>query len=312
MEAEFVRWLRDRLPQNPAWPLGISDDAALFTLTDRSRLVVTTDLLTEGVDFQLSRDDPRLIGRKALATNLSDLAAMAAEPLAAFVSLALPRAGTGTQSALELAKLLYSGLLPQAAEFGVALPGGDTNTYDGPLVISVTALGTVAARGPLTRSGGLPGDKLLVTGALGGSILGHSFNFTPRVHEALLLHERYELHAGMDISDGLALDLSRLAAESGCGAVIQTDRVPISDAARELAHRESAGDVAQASLRHALGDGEDFELLLAVPPAAADAILREGSVACGISCVGELIEEQGLWQQFGEKRTPLEPIGWQH
>jgi thiamine-monophosphate kinase len=313
MEAEFIRWLRERLPRNPAWPLGISDDAALVTLTDQSRIVVTTDLLTEGVDFQLAKDDPRLIGRKALATNFSDLAAMAAKPLAAFVSVALPRAGVEALSALELAKLLYQDLLPLAAEFDCALAGGDTNTYDGPLVISVTALGTITARGPLTRSGGQVGDKLLVTGSLGGSILGHSFSFTPRVREALLLHERYELHAGMDISDGLALDLSRLAAESRCGAVVHTDQIPISDSARNLVSRESNEHIADAALRHALGDGEDFELLLAVPSAAAAEILRDKPLDCPVTCVGELIAERGLFQQSqGTERLPLEPIGWQH
>ena len=185
--------------------------------------------MSDGVDFRLAKDDPRLIGRKALAVNLSDLAAMASQPIAAVIAIALPRVGIGSLTPLDLAKQLYEGLLPLAAEFDVALAGGDTNTHDGPLVISITALGTLTDRGPLTRRGGQPGDKLLVTGSLGGSILRHHFNFTPRIREAILLHERYELHAGMDISDGLALDLSRLADESGCGAVIRTDQLPISD-----------------------------------------------------------------------------------
>jgi thiamine-monophosphate kinase len=313
MEAEFVRWLRERVPNDSSLPLGLRDDAALLSLADRPNVVVTTDLLTEGVDFQLAKDDPRLIGRKALAANLSDLAAMAARPLAAFVSIALPRDGVGAVSSLELAKQLYKGLLPLAAQFDCALAGGDTNTYDGSLVISVAALGTVSDRGPLTRRGGQVGDKLLVTGSLGGSILGHHFNFTPRVREALLLHERYELHAGMDISDGLALDLSRLAAESGCGAVIHTISVPISGAARELARGESSSEINRVALQHALGDGEDFELLLAVPPEVAKAILRDRPLDCPITCVGELIGDKGLWQTTtGENRTPLEPTGWQH
>jgi thiamine-monophosphate kinase len=313
MEAEFIRWLRERVPGHASLPLGIGDDAAIVSLGGRSDVVVTTDLLSDGVDFHLAKDDPRLIGRKALAVNLSDLAAMAARPLAAVVSIALPRAGVGKEAPLELAKLIYGGLLPLAAEFDVALAGGDTNAHDGPLVISVAVLGTVAERGPLTRSGGRPGDKLLVTGTLGGSILGHHFDFTPRVREALLLHERYELHAGIDISDGLALDLSRLAAESNCGAVVHTDQLPIADAAIALARQKAAADLEHATLRHVLGDGEDFELLLAVPPSAATAILRDQTLDCRITCVGELIAEPGLFQQSrGTERISLEATGWQH
>ena len=303
MEAEFHRWLREHVPAHARAPLGLSDDAALLSLAGRADLIVTTDLLSDGVDFRLENDDPRRVGRKALAVNLSDLAAMAARPLAAVVAIALPRTGCGSHTALDLAIALYEGLLPLAMEFDVALAGGDTNTHDGPLVLSVTALGQLTERGPLTRSGGRPGDKLLVTGKLGGSILGHHFDFTPRVREALLLHDRYELHAGMDISDGLALDLSRMAAESGCGAVVYADQLPLSEAAQCLPHPP----------QRALGDGEDYELLLAVAVNVAEAILRDQPLDCLITCVGELVAEQGLWQSVGDgKRTPLEPKGWQH
>jgi thiamine-monophosphate kinase len=133
---------------------------------------------------------------------------------------------------------------------------------------------------------------------LGGSILGHHLDFTPRVREALLLHDRYDLHAGIDISDGLALDLSRLAAESGCGAVVRTYQLPLA---------------AGATIERALGDGEDFELLLAVPPVAAEAILRDQPLNCPISCIGELIAERGLWQlASNNQRIPLPATGWQH
>src|SRR5207249_1921946 len=110
------------------------------------------------------------------------------------------------------------------------------------------------------RCGGQPGDWLLVTGSLGGSILGHMFDFTPRLQEAAVLHERYQLAAAIDISDGLALDAARLAAASGCGAVVFINRVPVSAAAVELANRESATNCNAAALQHALGDGQDFEL----------------------------------------------------
>lgn len=312
MELELIRWLRDHVPTHPRARLGLTDDAAVVSLAGRTDAVVTTDTLTDGVDFRLELDDPRRIGRQALGVNLSDLAAMAAEPLAAVVSVVLPRSGCPAGGPLELAIALYEGLLPLAAEFDVALAGGDTNTFDGPLVISVTALGRLTDRGPLTRSGGRAGDWLLVTGALGGSILGHLFDFQPRVCESLLLHNRYDLHAGIDISDGLAIDLSRLAVASGCGAVIYAAQVPISADARRLVAEQREVDH-DAALCHALSDGQDFELLLAVPPRAAQAILHDQPLACPITHVGELVAESGLWQQdVAGQRTPLEAIGWVH
>ena len=312
MELEFIQWLRKNIPVDPRAKLGLRDDAAVLSLAGGCDVIVTTDLLTDGVDFRVGSDDPRRIGRQALGANLSDLAAMAAKPLAAFVSLALPKDKTGGLDALELAIELYEGLLPLAREFDIAIAGGDTNTYDGPLVISVAAVGQPSGRGPLTRSGGRPGDWLLVTGVLGGSILGHMFDFTPRVREANLLHEKYELHAGIDISDGLALDASRLAAESGCGAMIHVERVPVSEAAYELAKRENAADTNAAALAHALGDGQDFELLLAANPKSAQAILSDRTVDCKVTHVGELVAEPGLWQQLPSGRKPLEVTGWRH
>jgi thiamine-monophosphate kinase len=313
MELEFLRWLREHIPAHRNAPLGLSDDAALVSLGERSDVVVTIDTLTDGVDFRVGTDDPRRIGRQALAANLSDLAAMAARPLAAVVSLVLPRNGDGSSGPLQLAIALYEGLLPLAKEFDVAIAGGDTNTFDGPLVINVTALGQPTERGSLTRSGGRVGDWLLVTGALGGSILGHMFDFTPRVREALVLHERYKLHAGIDISDGLALDASRLASECGCGAVIFTDRIPVSPAARQLAERDGADDRDATALQHALSDGQDFELLLAVEPQTAETILRERPLDCALTHVGELVADNGLWQQdTASNRLPLEPSGWLH
>lgn len=313
MELEFIQWLREHVPTHSCAKLGLSDDAAIVSLADRSDIVVTTDLLTDAVDFQLGKHEPQRIGRQALAANLSDLAAMAAKPVAAFISLALPRNGGAGHSALELAIALYEGLLPLAKEYDVAIAGGDTNTYDGPLALGVTALGTSSDRGPLVRSGGRVGDWLLVTGQLGGSILGHMLDFTPRVHEALALHERYELHAGIDISDGLALDASRLASSSGCGALLHTDRVPVSPDAVRLAKHEKAADVAATALLHALSDGQDFELLIAVAPDVGQNILNDRSSGCRISHVGELVAEPGLWQVGkNETRIPLEATGWRH
>jgi thiamine-monophosphate kinase len=316
MESQFIAWLRQRLHGHRRLLLGPGDDAAVLRLAGGSDCVITTDLLTDGVDFLLDRTDPRRIGRKALAVNLSDLAAMAARPVAAVVSLALPHEG-----ALELAQNLFEGLLPLAERFDVAIAGGDTNTWCGPLAISITAIGETTARGPLTRTGARAGDRLLVTGDFGGSIRGKHLDFEPRVAAALLLHEQFDIHAGIDCSDGLSLDLARLCAESACGAVIDLDCVPVAKAAFEIAEEESAGvaseapqpTVAENALRHALGDGEDFELILAAPSRqAAELISRQPLAPVRLTDIGEFVADRGLWQRRAGSVLPLKPRGWEH
>jgi len=313
MERDFIDWLNKNVPRHPRAELGLTDDAALLSIAEPSKVVVTTDMLNDGVDFRVSVDDPRRIGRQALGANLSDLAAMAAKPVAAFISIALPRpGGTGPQP-LELAKGVYEGILALAAEYDVAIAGGDTNSHDGPLVISVTAIGETTKCGPLTRSNGQVGDWLLVTGKLGGSLLGHMFGFTPRVREALFLNEHYKIHACIDISDGLALDASRLAKASGVGAVIRTEQVPISPDAFTLSDQDGAADRDTAALQHALSDGQDFELLLALDADVARKIINDQPLECGLTHVGELVAEHGLWQQGATgQRLELPPIGYLH
>jgi thiamine-monophosphate kinase len=303
MERELIQWLSEHLPSSPHLRLGIGDDAALVRWADGRDVVVTTDTITDQVDFRLHDVDPRLVGHKALAVNLSDLAAMAAEPVAAVVSLVLPREG-----ALLLATELYLGMLPLAKAYGIAIAGGDTNTWDGPLAISVTALGRTTERGPLTRSGARVGDALLVTGALGGSILGRHLAVEPRVREALQLQAAYELHAGMDVSDGLALDALRLAAASGCGVAIDLAAVPVSADAERF-----AATTGRTALDHALGDGEDFELLVAAAPEVAEKIVREQLLAVPVTRIGEFVEQAGLWRREPDGiLAPLPPTGYQH
>lgn len=304
MEADFIRWLRERLPENAACPLGLSDDAALVQLPPAGSVVATVDLLTDGVDFRLAEVDPRRIGRKALAVNLSDLAAMASRPLAALVALALPRTGADP-----LARQLYEGLLPLAEKYGVAIAGGDTNTWDGPLAISITLLGTPGPGGLLTRRGARPGDQILATGSFGGSLLGKHLDFEPRVAEALELSTRYPLHAGIDVSDGLSLDLARLAAESGCGAVLDLDAIPLAPAAHALAAQQGDG---RTPLDHALSDGEDFELILAVEPAAAGRLLADQPLAVPVTRIGHFVAEPGLWQATAGGARPLAARGYEH
>lgn len=305
MERELIRWLRQRLPSHPLLRLGAGDDAAVLEMAGVQQCVITVDLLSDHVDFELGDIDPRRAGRKALAANLSDLAAMAAEPLAAVIALALPR-----QGGMELAQALYEGMLPLAERYELAIAGGDTNSWDGPLAISITLLGKVTGRGPLCRTGARPGDRILVTGAFGGSILGRHLDFEPRVREALTLHARYELHAGIDVSDGLSLDLAHLLEENHCGAVLSAETVPIADDARRLAERLADGST---PLDHALNDGEDFELILAVPPQEAGRMLAEQPLGVRLSDIGQFVADPGLWlQEAAGTPRPLTPRGWEH
>ena len=298
-EFAYIDWLRKQTPADPRVLIGPGDDTAALRPTSRP-LLVTTDMLLEGSCFLLAEAGPRLVGRKAMAVNLSDIAAMAGVPFAAVVSVGLPKNGGRA-----LAEELYRGLREIADEFDTAVVGGDTNSWDGGLTISVTLLGEATARGPVQRNGAKPGDWLFVTGPLGGSIRGHHLTFTPRVREALRLHEAADLHAMMDISDGLAADLAHICAESRCGAVLAADRIPISEAARQMPDERTP-------LEHALGDGEDFELLCAVSPADGARLLREQPVpGVQLHHIGECTA-QGMWLDRAGQREPLPPTGWVH
>lgn len=300
-EFAFIDWVRRQTPSDPRVLIGPGDDTAALRLTSGAPCLVTTDMLLEGSCFRLAQAGAYRVGRKAMAVNLSDIAAMAGRPVAAVVSVGLPR-----QGGRSIGEELFRGLRELAGAFDTAIIGGDTNSWDGPLVISVTLIGEDRTRrGAIRRSGARPGDWLLVTGPLGGSILGKHLDFTPRVHEAIRLDEVSELHAMIDISDGLSADLAHITEESRCGAVLRSADIPISDDARRMTDGRSPLD-------HALSDGEDFELLFAVSPEDGKRLLAEQPVrGIRLSAIGECIEA-GHWLETEGKRAPLEPRGWVH
>ncbi len=309
MELDFVEWLRDQgeLPKSAQLEVGIGDDAALIRLDD-PRVVVTTDLLVDGVHFLTSEHSPEQIGQKALAVNLSDLAAMGARPVGAVLSLAMPTDVLGNHNMLEYAKRLVVGMLPYAREFGCPIMGGDTNRTAGPLIVSVTAFGEPVSDKPLLRSGAQIDDVVLVTGELGGSLLGKHLDFRPRVQEAIRLAETGLIHAAMDITDGLSLDLARLTKASGCGAVIEEEAVPVSAAAKEMAQTSE-----RSPFEHALSDGEDFELLLTVSKQTYAAWRQNPPCDCQLITIGRIVEDGGLSLEcpMGEIK-PLQPKGYEH
>jgi thiamine-monophosphate kinase len=299
-EFEFIRWVRDRTNTDPRVLVGPGDDCAALAPSPRP-LLITTDVLTDGVDFHLPQVGGRTVGRKAMAANVSDVAAMAGSPTAAVVGVVLPNASNSRQ----LAEELYAGLREVADEFHFPIVGGDTNTWSGGLVVSVTLLGEATGRGPVMRSGARPGDWVFVTGPCGGSILGRHQSPKPRVREALALHAAVELHAMIDVSDGLAADLGHILEESRCGAVIDAESVPIHPDAIVLS--KTTG---KQPLEHALGDGEDFELIFTVSPTDGERLLHERLVP-GVAKIGECVEA-GLWLVENGVRRPLIPTGWVH
>ncbi len=299
-EFAYIDWVRRQTPGDARVLIGPGDDTAALQLTPGAPTLVTTDMLLEGSCFRLAEAGPRRVGRKAMAVNLSDIAAMAGRPVAAVVSVGLPK-----QGGRALAEELYLGLREMADCFQTALVGGDTNSWEGGLVISVTVIGEATSRGPVRRSGAQPGDWLLVTGPLGGSILGKHLDFIPRVQEALQLHEAAPLHAMIDISDGLAADLAHICEESRCGAVLRGADIPISDDARRVADNV-------APLDHALGDGEDFELLFAVASEDGRRLIADQPVTgVRLHAIGECVSS-GLWLEMDGSRRVLPPRGWVH
>lgn len=303
-EFEYIHWIRQRSAQHPRVRVGLGDDAAVL-VPPNAGLIVTSDLLTEGIDFLLADCGARAVGRKAMGANLSDIAAMAGRPYAAVVAIAMPT--VGPVPVRELGEDLYHGLRELADRYDCPIVGGDTNTWPGGLVVTVTILGETTGRSPVTRSGAKPGDWIFVTGPLGGSILGRHLDPKPRVHEAQKLHEAIQLTAMADISDGLAADLGHILEESRCGAVLDAERIPIHADAVEL-----SAVTRRSPLQHALSDGEDFELVFTVSPADGERLVA-GDHPEGVNPikVGEIIET-GLWIEEHGSRRPLTATGWKH
>ena len=255
-ELALIDWIRlNGPPSGSKVTIGPGDDLAGLSL-DGQELLFGCDQVLDGVHFDLSQCGARAAGRKALARNLSDVAAMAAEPLAAVASVALPN-DMPAKEAQEIVK----GMWQLAQEFDCPLTGGDVGSWDQALAISVSILARAAGIEPVLRSTAKPGDVIMVTGELGGAILGKHLSFVPLVKEARLLAKAIKVRAMIDVSDGLARDLHHIAKESGCGARIIAEQIPISEAAKDLA-KKSGG----SALEHSLSDGEDYELLFTVAP----------------------------------------------
>jgi len=304
VEQAFLKYLAAQ--QEPVLPdsVGIGDDAAVLAWQADQKLVVCTDLISDETDFHLADVTPQQIGRKALAINLSDIAAMTCEPVGAFLTLLLPKG----DASLDLAKGIYEGAVQLGETFGCPILGGDTNSWPGKVAVSVTVLGRSPFEKPLLRKGARPGDAIYVTGTLGGSILGGHINFEPRVREAIRLREICGLTAGMDISDGISIDLPRLCEQSQVGAEIDARLLPISDAARQMS--QTTG---KPPWWHALNDGEDFELLFTVPASEVDHLEAQWTDATPVTKIGTIQsgDQLTMLDEAGQKQ-PLKAEGFSH
>jgi thiamine-monophosphate kinase len=296
---------REARPRRPDTTLGIGDDCAILEVGPGTQLLVTTDMLMDGRHFRLASDGPEAVGYKAMGVNLSDIAAMAGVPRAAVVSVALPRG-----DATAIGQELHTGLKRMADRFEVDLVGGDTNAWDGPLVVSVTVLGETTPAGAVRRSGARPGDLIFVTGPLGGSLhVGRHLRPEPRIREAQALASAARLHAMIDISDGLSSDLGHILEESGSvGAILDAGAIPVHADAVE----ESRAD-GRAALERALHDGEDFELCVVVPEEAGKRLMAAPPAPAKLFRIGVITAEPGLrLRGLDDSVAPIEPRGFDH
>ncbi len=270
-EFGLINLLARNLPVSGEVIAGIGDDTAVVKYTARKHMLFTTDMIAEDVHFKRG-DSPVLIGQKAMSCNISDVAAMGGVPKFAVISIGLPKG-----LSVEYVQKIYQGLEKRAREFGVVIVGGDTIKSD-KIIINVALTGEVEKKSLVTRSGAKKGDWIFVTGPLGKSFGStHHLSFRPRLKESRYLVKHVQPNAMIDISDGLAPDLGHILKASQVGARLKEGKIP---------RRH------QASLKEALYDGEDFELLFTLSPKKADKLLRTRT-PFSFYHVGEITEQKG-------------------
>ena len=270
---------------------GIGDDCAVLKFDKNRYQLFTCDMVAEGVDFT-PKDKPYLIGRKALAQSISDIAACGGIPRYCLLSLGLPKA-----ISVRKVEQIYKGIAALARRYRINIVGGDISRAR-QLTLDVAMLGIVEKRYLVTRDGAKKGDIIFVTGGLGGSILGKHLKFIPRLKESRYLVENFKVNSMIDISDGLIIDLNHILEESKLGALIYESLIPLSNQARNL--------------QDALYTGEDFELLFTLSAGEAKKILTKGLT--NFKPIGEIVDkEYGL--RLIDKRNKekiIKPKGFQH
>jgi thiamine-monophosphate kinase len=297
MERQFINWLLKTIPSSPSSLIGNGDDCAVIGHND-AKILVATDMLMDGVHFKADEIPPELIGRKAVAVNFSDIAAMGGTPLAVFISMAIPK-----NRSLTWIQNVLMGAQDISRQFQCGIDGGDTNSWAENFAINVCVISAPHWRGPVRRDGALDGDVVMITGQhLGGSLRsGHHANFTPRISEATWILDRYPIHSMTDISDGLATEAKHLAVASNKKFVINS-----------YALRNTSSD--PLDFRSIFSDGEDFELLFTCSPAVADSLSKDFAWPCGLRKIGRVSQGEGVFicESDDKAPSPLEFSGYEH
>ncbi|MBF0385684.1 MAG: thiamine-monophosphate kinase [Candidatus Omnitrophica bacterium] len=290
-EFGFIALLRRMFPIANKGIVGIGDDAAVFNRINAQKLLFTTDMVIEGVHFKKGTD-PLKVGYKALACNISDIAAMGGIPKYALVSL-----GISPNKEIKYVHALYSGIKQLADKFNVLILGGDT-VRSGKLIVNIALIGEANQGKIVKRSTAKAGDLIFVTGELGNSFKsGHHLNFIPRVKESQYLVQNFNPTSMIDISDGLAADLGHIIEESGKGAVIYEEKIP-----------KRGG----CSLQQALCDGEDFELVFTLSESEAKRLLNVRKKAFRFFEIGKIIEEGYFLIKKCGTKVELKKTGFKH
>lgn len=287
-EDAIVREITRKLPTGRDVVVGAGDDCAVIgQRRARHWTLLKTDAVIEGIHFEPDAD-ARRVGWKALCRAISDIAAMGGTPQHTLVTVACP-----VDRPMQWLTRLYDGLTAAAKRFGASIVGGETSRSPGPAFINIALTGTVPRTQCILRSGGSPGDLLYVTGRLGGSRAGKHLDFSPRLAEAQFLAKEFRPTAMMDLSDGLAADLPRLAEASHCSFSVEIERLPATRG---------------CSAQQALQDGEDFELLFALPEAKARALeqrWRRAFPKLPLTQIGKLVS-------LRQPSTDLRAHGYDH
>lgn len=295
----LIRRFKRQFGRRSGVVMGIGDDAAVLPYSKKEYLLLTTDAVREGVHFALGKKGfyakkatPFQIGWKALCVNISDIAAMGGIPRYAVVALGAP-----AHLPLSFYDGVVMGIKAAARKFGVAVVGGDTDRTRH-LTVAVALAGTVEKKRCVFRHGAKRGDAIFATGTLGGSRKGKHLTFTPRLKEARFLTKHFRLTSMIDLSDGLAKDLSHICQESGVGARVEGEVIPASKG---------------SDLRSALNDGEDFELLFTLSPREAKRLLqRKRRLGFRVTEIGKTVSKSsGIRLHTGKKSIPLQG-GFRH
>jgi thiamine-monophosphate kinase len=292
-------------------PVGIGDDASVLSIPKDHEILVTTDFSLEGVHFRRDWHPPESVGHRCLARGLSDIAAMGGEPIAAFLSLTLP-----AKLPQKWVDQFLKGLLTLARQFSVKLAGGDTAESPNGVLADIVVVGSVPRGRAILRSGAHPGDRIYVTGQLGGSAATlallrsgrrlnprsfRSYFFPePRIEVGRILREQRTATSMIDVSDGLSTDLSHLCEESGCGAEIWEEAIP----------RARMGKAGEADLDFVLHGGEDYELLFTAPP---NTRVLGRLAGIQITQLGQITRRRRVVLRNASGATvKFEPQGWEH